>query len=102
MPEAQFVASHPGPVSLSVTLPNDATNAAWRLNGQTISVMIDIGANVKALKQQIGDMQGGMPASKMQIRHPIHGFLKDTMTLGHYNLLSGTVLQLSVRSRGRK
>lgn len=87
-------------MTLSVTLPNDSSNAAWRLNGQTISVVIDIGTNVKALKQQISDVQGGMPPSKMQIRHPVHGFLKDSMTLGSYNLISGTVLQLTVRSRG--
>ena len=56
----------------------------------------------KTLKQQIGDMQGGMPPSKQQLKHAVHGFLKDNFTLGYYNLISGSELQLTVRSRGGK
>ena len=83
-PEQQWIATHPGPVTLAVRLPNDASNPA----------------SVKALKQQISEMQGKMPVSKMQLKHPVHGFLKDAQTLGYYNLMSGMELQLSVRSRG--
>ena len=99
-PEQQWIAAHPGPVTLSIRLPTDASNPAWNLKGQTVSVVIDIGASVKALKQQISEMQGKMPVSKQQLKHPVHGFLKDAQTLGYYNLMSGMELQLSVRSRG--
>lgn len=70
------------------------------MNGDVISVTIDISASVKTLKQQISDSQGGMPASKQQLKHATHGFLKDGNSLGYYNLVSGTELQLTVRSRG--
>ena len=83
-----------------IRLPNDASNAAWKLAGQTISVTTDIQATVKTLKQQISDMQGGMPPSKQQLKHAVHGYLKDNFTLGYYNLISGSELQLTVRSRG--
>lgn len=99
-PEQAFIASHPGPVTLSIRLPIDNSNPAWRLNGDVISVTIDISASVKTLKQQISDSQGGMPASKQQLKHATHGFLKDGNSLGYYNLVSGTELQLTVRSRG--
>ena len=70
------------------------------MNGQVISVTIDISASVKTLKQQISDSQGGMPVSKQQLKHMVHGFLKDNNTLGYYNFVSGTEVQLTVRSRG--
>ena len=95
-----FIAAHPGPVTLSIRLPVDAANPDWKLNGEVVSVTIDISATVKTLKQQIGDAQGGMPASKQQLKHSSHGFLKDNYSLGYYNLTSGTELQLIVRSRG--
>lgn len=100
MPEQQWIASHPGPISIQVKLPVDSTNPAWNLNGQAITVTIDIGATVKMLKQQIGSIQGGMPESKQQLKHATYGFLKDAQTLGYYNLSSGAELQLTIRSRG--
>ena len=87
---------------MTVKLPVDASNPAWRLNGQSVAVTIDVQATVKTLKQQIGDMQGDMPPSKQQLKHAVHGFLKDNFTLGYYNLISGSELQLTVRSRGGK
>ena len=100
IPSQQWIATHPGPVSLTIRLPVDNSNAAWGLRGQTITTLIDIGATVKTLKQQISELQGGMPISKQQLKHAVHGFLKDAQTLGYYNLVSGMELQLTVRSRG--
>ena len=100
IPAQQWIATHPGPVSLTIRLPVDNSNAAWGLRGQTITTLIDIGATVKTLKQQISELQGGMPISKQQLKHAVHGFLKDAQTLGYYNLVSGMELQLTVRSRG--
>ena len=100
IPAQQWIATHPGPVSLTIRLPVDNSNPAWGLRGQTITTLIDIGATVKTLKQQISELQGGMPISKQQLKHAVHGFLKDAQTLGYYNLVSGMELQLTVRSRG--
>lgn len=100
IPPQQWISTHPGPVSLTIHLPVDNSNPTWALRGQAITVVIDIGATVKALKQQISEMQGGMPISKQQLKHAVHGFLKDAQTLGYYNLVSGMELQLTVRSRG--
>lgn len=40
-----------------------------------------------------------MPVNKQQLKIPI-GFLKDTLSCAHYNFVSGTALELSVRQRG--
>ena len=45
------------------------------------------------------DRLGGMPANKMQFKSSL-GWLKDSLTAAHYNLESGSEIELTVRKRG--
>ena len=41
-----------------------------------------------------------MPASKFQLKHATLGFLKDRLTIAHFNLKS-TTLEVVLKKRGR-
>ncbi len=41
-----------------------------------------------------------MPIAKQQLKAPVVGFLKDSLTCAHYNLENDTILELSARQRG--
>ena len=43
-----------------------------------------------------------MPENKQQIKHARLGFLKDALSLAHFNIKSGSVVELTVRARGRR
>ena len=62
---------------------------------------LNVTQSVKELKDSIGALIGGMPSNKQQLKCP-SGFLKDKDTLASMNIGDGTVLELSVRSRGGK
>ena len=46
--------------------------------------------------------QLGMPENKQQLKHSRLGFLKDALSLAHFNVSSGTLLDLVGRARGRR
>ena len=89
-------------VSVSVKCPLDDSNPAWQLLGQTVVVDVDCGDSIKALKTKLRDALGGMPENKQQLKHSRLGFLKDALSLAHFNVSSGTLLDLVVRARGRR
>lgn len=89
-------------VSVSVKCPLDDSNPAWQLLGQTVVVDVDCGDSIKALKTKLRDALGGMPENKQQLKHDRLGFLKDALSLAHFNIRSGDVVELVVRSRGRR
>ncbi|POM70734.1 Splicing factor 3 subunit, partial [Phytophthora palmivora] len=101
MPEKEFASRHPGMVRLVVKVPNDPDNAQWKLEGQTLTVELDVKDNMRTLKQKLmvsADLQN-MPVNKQQLKFSM-GFVKDTLTCAHYNFVNDTVLELSVRQRG--
>ena len=64
---------------------------------------LDTTATVKDLKAALKDQLGGMPENKQQLKHAKLGFLKDTLSLAHFNIRSGDApIELIVRSRGRR
>ena len=65
---------------MKVTAPTDAANAAWGLNGQTITVSIQVSSTIKDLKEMLSGMFGAMPANKQQLKGKL-GYLKDVQTL---------------------
>jgi splicing factor 3A subunit 1 len=109
-------------VRLVVKVPNDPDNAQWKLEGQTLDVELDVKDNMRTLKQKLmvsavvdtgnvmqahtnlsalhmqAELQN-MPVNKQQLKFSM-GFVKDALSCAHYNFLSGTVLELSVRQRG--
>ncbi|ETK86652.1 hypothetical protein L915_08748 [Phytophthora nicotianae] len=98
MPEKEFASRHPGMVRLVVKVPNDPDNAQWKLEGQTLTVELDVKDNMRTLKQKLmADLN--MPVNKQQLKFSM-GFVKDALTCAHYNFINDTVLELSVRQRG--
>ncbi|XP_010932274.1 probable splicing factor 3A subunit 1 [Elaeis guineensis] len=96
VPEDQFLAQHPGPVRVSVSVPNvDEGN----LKGQLLEIMIQsLSETVGSLKEKIaGEIQ--LPANKQKLSSRA-GFLKDNLTLAYYNIGPGETLTLALRERG--
>ena len=88
-------------VTVRVKCPLDDSNAAWSLLGQEVSVEVDCDSTIKEVKSRL-KAQLGMPENKQQLKHSRLGFLKDALSLAHFNVSSGTLLDLVVRARGRR
>ncbi|PON36689.1 Splicing factor 3A subunit [Parasponia andersonii] len=96
VPEDQFLAQHPGPVNISISVPNvDEGN----LKGQSLEITVQsLSETVGILKEKIaGEIQ--LPANKQKLSGK-PGFLKDNMSLAYYNVGAGETLTLSLRERG--
>lgn len=96
VPEDQFLAQHPGPVRISVSVPNvDEGN----LKGQVLEITLEsLSESVSSLKEKIaGEIQ--LPANKQKLSGKA-GFLKDNLSLAYYNVGGGEMLSLSLRERG--
>lgn len=98
--EADWIAQNPGPVTLSVSIPNDASRG-WNFAGQTLSLTFEATSSVKNLKDKLSEALNGMPAAKMKLNLTSGTFLnKDGASLASYNIPSGSSLNLGVRERG--
>ncbi|KAH7516662.1 probable splicing factor 3A subunit 1 [Ziziphus jujuba] len=96
VPEDQFLAQHPGPVRITISVPNvDEGN----LKGQLLEITVQsLSETVGSLKEKIaGEIQ--LPANKQKLSGK-PGFLKDNMSLAYYNVGAGETLALSLRERG--
>ncbi|KAF1878862.1 hypothetical protein Lal_00047534 [Lupinus albus] len=96
IPEDQFLAQHPGPVQICVSVPNvDEGN----LKGQVLEITVQsVSETVGSLKEKIaGEIQ--LPANKQKLSGK-PGFLKDNMSLAYYNFSGGETLTLTLRERG--
>ncbi|CAN1835963.1 Probable splicing factor 3A subunit 1 [Linum perenne] len=98
IPEEQFVAQHPGPASINVTVPNlDEGN----LRGQVLEIRVQsLSETILSLKEKIaGETQ--LASNKQKLSQKAR-FLKDNMTLAYYNICGGDSLTLALRERGGK
>ncbi|KAG8052438.1 hypothetical protein GUJ93_ZPchr0001g33158 [Zizania palustris] len=96
IPAEQFLAQHPGPARISVSVPNlDEGN----LRGQVLEISVQsLLDTVGSLKEQIaGELQ--LPANKQKLSVRT-SFLKDNLTLAYYNVGPGVVINLTLRERG--
>lgn len=85
--EADFVKSLPNRnVKLNISIPRDTSNTAWNLDGQTISLQVDVMSSVKAIKESLQTHLGSMPINKIQLKSPDIGFLKDSLSLAYLNI----------------
>ncbi|KAJ3025932.1 UNVERIFIED_CONTAM: splicing factor 3a, subunit 1 [Siphonaria sp. JEL0065] len=91
IPEATFIVSNPHPISLQIQDPNNQTHTIPSLPLQT---------TVSQLKDQIAALVPGFPAGKQKLATVSGAFLKNTETLGYYNLRNGEVLSLKIQTRG--
>ncbi|RLN39791.1 putative splicing factor 3A subunit 1 [Panicum miliaceum] len=96
IPAEQFLTQHPGPASISVSVPNlDEGN----LRGQVLEIHVQsLSDTVGSLKEQIaGELQ--LPANKQKLSVRT-SFLKDNLSLAYYNVGPGVVINLTLRERG--
>ncbi|GER46208.1 Swap (Suppressor-of-White-APricot)/surpdomain-containing protein [Striga asiatica] len=96
IPEDQFLAQHLGPARITISVPNvDEGN----LKGQVLEIGVQsLSETVASLKEKIaGEIQ--LPANKQKLSGKA-GFLKDNLSLAHYNVGPGDTLSLSLRERG--
>ena len=101
--EADFIAtlSTPDEVPICIRIPHDPTNSNWNFNGQTIDLTIKATSTMKELKNMLKEQLGGMPVNKMQIKHPVSGFMnKDGLSLAHFNVGPMATLDLVPKTRG--
>ncbi|KAL4110043.1 hypothetical protein PRIC1_001736 [Phytophthora ramorum] len=99
LPEKEFAFRHPGAVRLVVKVPDDPDNAQWKLEGQALTIELDVKDTMRTLKQKLMAELQSMPVNKQQLKFSM-GFVKDALTCAHYNFVNGTMLELSVRQRG--
>ena len=59
----------------------------------------DVKLTIKDFKAKLSSTLGGMPGNKMQLKHAKWGFLKDSLTLAHFNLGPGSALELVTKKR---
>ncbi|KAL7465528.1 hypothetical protein ACHAXS_005845 [Conticribra weissflogii] len=103
LPEDDFIATLPNPdaVPITIQIPDDPSNANWNFNGQTIELTLAATSKIKHVKEQLVGELGGMPLNKMQLKHPVTGFMnKDGLSLGHFNVGPGVVIDLVPKIRG--
>jgi len=98
IPEDRFIRQNPGRVSFTVSVPRVEDKPEWKLNGQLLHLSFPVTENISAIKAKIND-EVGMPPGKQKLQLDSL-FLKDAMTLGYYNMMSGTNIQLQLKERG--
>jgi len=102
VPEKDYLAKFSGETTVRVSVPSsaDKTQKEWNFNGQTESIVLPITQQVTHLKEAL-QAKVGVPAGKINLKHPTVGFLKDQFSLAFYNLgPEAPELQLLLRERG--
>ncbi|XP_065902944.1 splicing factor 3A subunit 1-like [Dysidea avara] len=98
IPEQQFIAQHPGSVTFKVQVPVVLDKPEWKLNGQQLTITLPITDPVSVIKARVAD-ELGMPTGKQKLQIGML-FIKDSNSLGFYNVTSSTMVQLGLKERG--
>ncbi|KAL7514461.1 hypothetical protein ACHAXN_011719 [Cyclotella atomus] len=101
--EDDFIATldNPNELYFCVVVPHDPSNSNWNFNGQTIDVTLTARSKIKEVKEFLKEQLGGMPMNKMQLKHPVSGFMnKDALSLAHFNVGPGMTIDLVPKTRG--
>ena len=103
IPEAEFAASLSSPsIQLEIQIPHDPTQMVWNLYGQTISLNLPVMNTVKGVKDELRAHLNDIAINKMQLKSNLHGFLKDNLSLAHYNLGPLVSLEMVPKTRVRR
>ncbi|KPI99472.1 Splicing factor 3A subunit 1 [Papilio xuthus] len=97
-PESSWLARHPGPAPIQVSLPSLPERTEWRLDGRVLPLSVALSATAADLKALL-QRATNMPTAKQKL-HYEGLFFKDTNTLAYYNVPPGAVIQLQVKERG--
>lgn len=97
IPEDEFIKIYTSPINIQVQVPT-VEKSEWKLNGQKLSIEIDLKDTIASIKQKIQE-QTEMPQTKQKIS--FNGtFLKDNFTVAYYNIKAKSILNLQVKERG--
>ncbi|CAF1069643.1 unnamed protein product, partial [Didymodactylos carnosus] len=100
MPEEEFYQKFgKGSVTFTVQLPVIPEKSEWNLNGQAVPLTLPVTDTISVIKAKLSDLLGGMPSGKQKLQYE-GMFLKDSNTLGFYNMLRGSVVYLQLKERG--
>ncbi|KAJ3257421.1 splicing factor 3a, subunit 1 [Chytriomyces hyalinus] len=92
IPAAEFIASNPLPITLSIITPT---------GGIPLTLTdLAIESSVGDLKERISEKLANMPVGKQKLANGAGVFLKNSESLGYYNMKSGETLVLKVQTRG--
>lgn len=98
MPEAQWTAQHPNPISVKVITPQEEENAKFNFNGQTVLLKaLAPSTMVKDLKASLTQHLGGLPGNKIKLTSVKYGVLKDTVTVAFYNFVDGENVMVTTK-----
>ncbi|TRY61622.1 hypothetical protein TCAL_09101 [Tigriopus californicus] len=98
IPEGEFMARNPNPVTFHILCPIINDKPEWRLTGQSIALTLGLGETVTAMKGRIHD-ETGLPPGKQKLQLDSI-FLKDGNTLAYYNVRPGMAVGLQIKERG--
>ncbi|CAF0930259.1 unnamed protein product [Adineta steineri] len=100
MPEEDFYKTFgKGQVTITIQLPIVPEKPEWNLNGQAIPLTLPITDPITVIKAKLSDLLGGMPAGKQKLVYN-DMFVKDSNSLGFYNMMKGSVVYLQLKERG--
>lgn len=90
------------PPVLQILVACAAVEGHETLTGQTVPVHApSLGLTVLAFKDLLVPALA-IPANKQRLSAEGLGFLRDELSLAHYNVAPGDTLQLSIKERGRR
>merc|ERR1712130_899808 len=98
IPEGEFLARNLSPVTFKVMVPQMPDKPEWKLDGQILSLTLQLTDTVNTIKQRIME-ELGMPQGKQKLQHE-NIFFKDANSLAYYNVTPGTMLNLQLKERG--
>eukprot|EP00092_Neocalanus_flemingeri_P015148 GFUD01016365.1.p1 GENE.GFUD01016365.1~~GFUD01016365.1.p1 ORF type:complete len:693 (-),score=250.90 GFUD01016365.1:3063-5141(-) len=98
IPEGEFLARNLSPVTFKVMVPQMPDKPEWKLDGQILTLTLQLTDTVNTIKQRIME-ELGMPQGKQKLQHESI-FFKDANSLAYYNVTPGTMLNLQLKERG--
>lgn len=98
LPEEEWLATHSGNLTLTVNVPNMPDKPELNMNGQCLSITLNLTDMVSVIKNKINEQIGLAPGKQKLQYEGI--FIKDSNTLAYYNMSDSSILQLALKERG--
>uniref|UniRef100_A0A182ISS2 Splicing factor 3A subunit 1 n=1 Tax=Anopheles atroparvus TaxID=41427 RepID=A0A182ISS2_ANOAO len=98
--ESVFLQRHGavGSIGIQVQCPNLTEKNDWKLNGQVLTLTVNLTDTVSSVKAKV-QTETGMPPAKQKIFYD-GMFFKDNNTIAYYNLMNGVTVALQLKERG--
>jgi splicing factor 3A subunit 1 len=93
-----------GPIRIRVQVPNEEGKSEWKLNGQTLTINVNLTDNITTLKERVKD-ETGLPVNKQKLKVATANNLaitKDQQNFAFYNIIDQAVITVEVKRSGGK